>query len=100
MTAWRRSVVENGNGPNQVTEDEVVKALRRVVERPEHLVVNCWRSVREVALLLGGNLTSEALLANPNSPMLKIKVVSSEDKCGIIRNALNFEEYAFINPPP
>lgn len=37
------------------------EALRKVVERPEFLVVNCWRSVREVALLLGGALIRWAL---------------------------------------
>ncbi|VDN97288.1 unnamed protein product [Rodentolepis nana] len=58
------------------TENEAVKALRRVVERPEHLVVNCWRSIREVALLLGGNLTREALLTNPENPTITIEQVN------------------------
>ncbi|KAL5967770.1 hypothetical protein TSMEX_004468, partial [Taenia solium] len=52
------------------TNAELEGVLRRVVDRPEHLVVNCWRSVREVALLLGGRLTRDALLSNPSSPHL------------------------------
>lgn len=61
------------------SETEVANALRRVIERPEHLVVNCWRSVREVALLLGGSLTREALLATPRTPMLNLEQVSFLD---------------------
>ncbi|KAL5109916.1 hypothetical protein TcWFU_002228 [Taenia crassiceps] len=53
-----------------VANTELKSVLRRAVERPEHLVVNCWRSVREVALLLGGRLTRDALLSNPSSPQL------------------------------
>lgn len=59
------------------TNAELASVLRRAVERPEHLVVNCWRSVREVALLLGGRLTRDALLSNPSSPQLDSAQVSS-----------------------
>uniref|UniRef100_A0A0R3WFE8 tRNA (32-2'-O)-methyltransferase regulator THADA n=1 Tax=Taenia asiatica TaxID=60517 RepID=A0A0R3WFE8_TAEAS len=52
------------------TSAELEGVLRRAMDRPEHLVVNCWRSVREVALLLGGRLTRDALLSNPSSPHL------------------------------
>ncbi|EUB58700.1 Thyroid adenoma-associated protein [Echinococcus granulosus] len=55
---------------DSAADAELVSALRRVVERPEHLVVNCWRSVREVALLLGGRLTRDALLSDPLSPQI------------------------------
>ncbi len=50
--------------------------LRKVVERPEYLVVNCWRSVREVALLLGGSLTQCALADEKGQPRLSVAQVS------------------------
>ncbi|VDD75319.1 unnamed protein product [Mesocestoides corti] len=65
-------VIPSGAGDQAVSDlasllggdagDVDAEVLRKVAARPEHLVVNCWRSVREVALLLGGSLTRRGLL--------------------------------------
>ncbi|KAM3181125.1 hypothetical protein ACTXT7_014966 [Hymenolepis weldensis] len=78
LVVTSREGSDKGDCPKTDIEDEVVKAFQQVVDRPEHLVVNCWRSVREVALLFGGNLTREALLTNPKTPMLNIEQVNLE----------------------
>ncbi|VDM31987.1 unnamed protein product [Hydatigera taeniaeformis] len=68
-----------------VADAESAYVLRRAVKRPEHLVVNCWRSVREVALLLGGRLTRDALLSDPSSSQLNFAQASSS-KYQLIRS--------------
>ncbi|KAM7532801.1 hypothetical protein Aperf_G00000128958 [Anoplocephala perfoliata] len=76
-------------GDESESEPEVANALRRVIERPEHLVVNCWRSVREIALLLGGSLTRDALLATPRIPVLSVGQPKIEKVVG--RKSLGWE---------
>ena len=64
-------------GDKETGAEAVASILRRAVKRPEHLVVNCWRSVREVALLLGGRLTQDALLPPSLQPQLNLAQVNS-----------------------
>lgn len=53
---------------NTAAERYRTECIAKVLAEPEYLVVNCWRSVRELALILGGRLSHCGLtLASPGA---------------------------------